>query len=124
MIIWSKLYVASTKGAFFVHLTDRMVLPCSQHRERPMGARVLTVFLYLSDVEEGGGTHFPDLGSIAVQPKKGRVVMWPSVRNGDPHAEDERTVHGSFPVEAGVKYGANAFIHQRDTKEAYAKGCF
>jgi prolyl 4-hydroxylase len=91
-----------------------------------MGVRVLTVFLYLSDVDEGGGTYFPDINgtTITVHPKKGRVVLWPSVRDDDPHAEDERTIHGSWAVTQGVKYGANAFIHQRDTREAYARACF
>ena len=31
-------------------------------RSRQCGPRVLTFFLYLSDVEVGGGTDFPDLG--------------------------------------------------------------
>lgn len=94
-----------------------------------MGVRVLTVFLYLSDVEEGGGTYFPNINSrdddiITVEPKKGRVVIWPSVQNEDPHAEDVRTNHGSWAVDAGIKYGANAFIHQRDVRESYTRGCF
>lgn len=89
-----------------------------------MGARILTVFLYLSDVKEGGGTHFPDLSGVVVQPKKGRAVVWPSVLNEKPHEEDPRSIHGSFPIVSGIKYGANAFIHQRDAKVAYERGCF
>jgi hypothetical protein len=36
----------------------------------PAGPRILTFFLYLSDVEEGGETSFPYL-DIAIKPKKG-----------------------------------------------------
>jgi hypothetical protein len=32
--------------------------------ERPQGVRILTVFLYLNDVEEGGGTNFPLLNTV------------------------------------------------------------
>ena len=42
------------------------------------GPRILTFFLYLSDVEEGGGTNFPKL-DLTVQPKRGSAVLWPSV---------------------------------------------
>jgi prolyl 4-hydroxylase len=38
----------------------------------PAGHRIYTMFLYFSDVEEGGETDFPDLG-ISVRPKKGKV---------------------------------------------------
>ena len=41
------------------------------------GPRILTFFLYLSDVEEGGETAFPSLG-IAVKPKKGKALLWVS----------------------------------------------
>lgn len=43
--------------------------------KREEGVRILTVFLYLNDVEEGGGTDFPKLG-ITVEPKKGKAVIW------------------------------------------------
>lgn len=53
------------------------------------GPRILTFFLYLSDVDEGGETAFPELG-IAVKPIKGRAVLWPSVLNEDLNAIDKR----------------------------------
>ena len=46
------------------------------------GPRVLTFFLYLSDVEEGGETDFPRL-DIRVPPKKGKALLWPSVMSED-----------------------------------------
>eukprot|EP00606_Chrysophyceae_sp_TOSAG23-5_P001310 GSChrysophyteH2.ASY1.ANO1.1413.1 assembled CDS len=47
------------------------------------GPRVMTFFLYLSDVEEGGETCFSFMG-ICVQPKRGRALLWPSVLDADP----------------------------------------
>merc|ERR1712107_467110 len=45
----------------------------SHHTQRQEGVRILTVFLYLNDVEEGGGTNFPKLG-LTVQPKRGKAL--------------------------------------------------
>lgn len=73
----------------------------------PCGVRILTLFIYLNDVEEGGGTHFPLLG-ITVQPKKGNAVLWPSVRDEAPESKDARTDHEALPVKKGIKYGSNA----------------
>ena len=42
-------------------------------RKLACGPRILTFFLYLSDVEEGGETAFPSMG-ISVKPKKGKVI--------------------------------------------------
>ena len=67
--------------------------------DRQCGPRVLTFFLYLNNVEEGGATNFPLLG-IAVTPKKGKAVLWPSVLNYDPKEKDFRTDH-----EAQVSFG-------------------
>jgi prolyl 4-hydroxylase len=78
--------------------------------------------MYLNDVEEGGGTHFGPL-NLTVQPKKGRVVIWPSVLDEDPLEMDERTHHEALPVKAGIKYGANAWLHLRDFKTQSEKGC-
>jgi prolyl 4-hydroxylase len=91
-------------------------------RERAQGVRILTVFLYLGDVEAGGGTHFPKL-DLTVMPKQGRVLIWPSVLNSAPDDIDERTDHEALPVEAGIKYSANGWIHARDFKTPFAKGC-
>lgn len=49
-------------------------------------------------------------------PKRGRVLIWPSVLDDDPNEKDARTDHQALPVEAGQKYGANAWLHMRDFK--------
>lgn len=82
----------------------------------------MTVFFYLNDVEEGGGTNFPGL-SITVQPKRGRALIWPNVMDQNPDAMDGRTIHQVLPVIKGVKYGANAWVHQRDFKTPSVNGC-
>jgi prolyl 4-hydroxylase len=101
-------------------------------RMRYSGVRILTVFLYLNDVEEGGETHFPLLGGsgdsssgegLKVRPKLGRVVLWPSVLDDDPHLKDGRTNHQALPVLRGIKYGANAWFHQRHLRTGYEMGC-
>jgi prolyl 4-hydroxylase len=90
--------------------------------DRPTGVRILTFYIYLSDVEEGGGTNFPYVNKT-VTPKRGRAALWPSVLDKDPNSKDIRTDHQALPVITGVKYGANAWIHQRDYKGASKKGC-
>jgi prolyl 4-hydroxylase len=41
------------------------------------GTRVISMIYYLNDVLEGGETHFTQLGQ-SIQPKKGRVLVFPS----------------------------------------------
>jgi prolyl 4-hydroxylase len=52
-----------------------------------------------------------------------RAALWPSVQNFDPNKVDRRTDHQALPVIKGIKYGANAWIHQRDYKTPNEKGC-
>ena len=78
--------------------------------------------MYLSDVEAGGGTDFPDLG-ITIQPKLGRALLWPSVRNEAPLEKDRRMQHQALPVEKGVKFAANAWIHMHDYVTPQESGC-
>jgi prolyl 4-hydroxylase len=80
------------------------------------------MYLYLNDVEEGGGTNF-DKYNITVMPKRGRVLLWPSVFSSQPNIKDDRTTHQALPVEAGVKYGTNAWFHMRDFKTPLANHC-
>jgi prolyl 4-hydroxylase len=50
---------------------------------------LLLLLCSLSDVEEGGETHFNKLG-LSVKPKKGRALVWPSVIDSDPEFWDGR----------------------------------
>jgi prolyl 4-hydroxylase len=94
----------------------------AHERARFQGVRILTVFLYLSDVEEGGGTNFPKL-DLTVEPKRGRALIWPSVLDENPHEIDQRTDHQALPVIKGLKYSANAWLYQRDKQTAKELGC-
>mmetsp|Transcript_26128 Transcript_26128/g.30818 ORF Transcript_26128/g.30818 Transcript_26128/m.30818 type:complete len:101 (+) Transcript_26128:1-303(+) len=79
----------------------------------------MTVFLYLNQVEEGGATRFNDLSgnnenlSLDIYSKKGTALIWPNMEN-NPSVPDQRTWHEALPVIKGVKYGANAWLRQRD----------
>jgi len=89
------------------------------------GVRIYTLFTYLNDVPEGGGTRFTDLpsGPVTFQPQRGKAILWPSVLADQPHTKDDRTHHEALPVTAGEKFGANFWIHQYDFKGPHAKGC-
>jgi len=68
---------------------------------------MLTLYLYLNDVENGGGTNFDQL-DVTVMPKRGRALLWPSVLDSAPHEMDDRTTHQALPVgKDSLKYGAN-----------------
>lgn len=85
---------------------------------------MLTFYVYLNDVEAGGGgTHFNVL-NITVSPKKGRALVWPSVLNDSPHEQELRTTHqGLSPEDGGVKYGMAFWYHMHDYKAAEKLGC-
>ena len=106
------------------HTFGNVILFGKTHQQvkRQQGPRILTVYLYLNDVEAGGGTHFDQLG-LTVTPKRGRAVLWPSVQDDDPNKKDRRTTHQALPVEKGIKYGANAWIHLRDFQTPHENGC-
>ncbi|RYH18250.1 2OG-Fe(II) oxygenase [archaeon] len=86
------------------------------------GPRILTFFLYLSDVEEGGETSFPNL-NIKVKPARGKAILWPSVTNTNLLVQDSRTNHAALPVVKGVKYAANSWIHLYDFQQSNLWGC-
>lgn len=90
--------------------------------ERQCGPRILTFFLYLSDVESGGGTNFPQL-DLTIEPKRGRALLWPSVLNADPMKKDPRMMHQAMEVLEGTKYAANGWIHMYDYVTPQKNSC-
>ena len=84
------------------------------HFASPM--RILTAFLYLTDVAAGGETRFT-LGpggqaeTVAVQPAAGRLVLFPNVLDAEPHVADYRTRHEAATVAGGLKLGLNVWVH-------------
>ena len=108
-------------GEYYEYHHDYVLL----HRKRQAGVRILTVFLYLNDVEEGGATRFTHhpVRNLTVLPRKGRALVWPHVLNHAPHLRDGRTYHEAMPVLRGRKFAANAWVHQRNFLEPFQRGC-
>jgi len=97
----------------------------NQKREKG-GQRVATVLMYLTDVEEGGETIFPDAeaganpgggddasscaaGKLAVKPRKGDALFFRSLHHNG--TSDAMSSHAGCPVVKGVKFSATKWMH-------------
>lgn len=75
------------------------------------GDRKATVLFYMTDVDQGGATVFPNLRT-AVFPKKGTAVMWYNLNNR--FEGDYKTLHAGCPVIVGSKWVTNKWIRERN----------
>ncbi len=65
------------------------------------GQRSWTAMAFLNEVEEGGETHFTEVG-IKLEPKPGVLLVWNNaLPDGTPN---EGTLHAGTPVLKGAKY--------------------
>ena len=71
------------------------------------GQRIQTFMIYLSDVEAGGHTIFPQAG-ISIKPKEGGALFW--MNRGPKSNLDTRIFHMGCPVLYGNKWIANKWI--------------
>merc|ERR1712039_1051303 len=89
------------------------------------GLRVLTVFFYMSDVEEGGETTFPYAKpeKVVVKPAKGSMIIWANTDESIFRRTKNYAKHSAQPVKRGTKYAANFWVHPvnaRSTREHFA----
>jgi len=103
---------------------------------KPAGPRVLSLFIFLSDVnnnDEGqggsGGLGFPYLDWLYIKPKKGMAVLWSNVKSEDLWQLDPMTKFEHFPLqqdEGGdgkVHFGAFSHVRLYNYTDAYLRGC-
>ena len=73
------------------------------------GFRVTTFMIYLSDVESGGHTVFPQAG-ISVKPEEGKALFWFNCGPRGQNPSDSRIYHLGCPVLHGNKWIANKWV--------------
>ena len=71
------------------------------------GPRIMTFMIYLSDVEAGGYTTFPQ-PNISVKPNRGTALFWFNM--GAQNNYDSRIRHLGCPVLYGNKWIANKWV--------------
>lgn len=77
------------------------------------GQRCWTAMAYLNEVEEGGETHFTEVG-VTIKPKPGVLMVW---NNASPDGTpNEGTMHAGTPVIAGSKYVITRWYRTRRWK--------
>lgn len=74
------------------------------------GQRVATLIVYLNEIEEGGGTEFPNLGIVA-KPSPGSAVYF-EYTDGNGVSTD-RCRHAGSPVVRGEKWALTKWYRQR-----------
>jgi len=85
--------------------------------------RIITYFIYLTDLPEGHGGHteftqLPSGVALKVCPKKGRAVLWSNV-DAETGACDPRTAHRGCPVLGDhTKLAMNVWITDEDLQMA------
>ena len=91
-------------------------------RDLPCGVRTLTQIMYLTDVEEGGETHFSQL-NVTVRPKRNRLLLFSNVQSEDASAQALDAIHESLPVTKGEKIIAVNWVHMRNFHQAKEIDC-
>ena len=82
------------------------------------GQRIAQLICYLQAPEAGGETKFfgPAFGGLAVQPKKGSALIFPTATLDG--LADERYLHSGEPVQAGTKWIVGTWLMEKQRTDA------
>lgn len=79
------------------------------------GKRVYTVFIYLNDIEEGGGTYFPNLNRL-IKPKKGKALLFQNTHENSKISRHPCSLHEGTPPISGEKWAMNIWVREGEFK--------
>nr|XP_022294072.1 prolyl 4-hydroxylase subunit alpha-1-like isoform X2 [Crassostrea virginica] len=85
---------------------------------RLSGDRVATWMFYLSSVEAGGATIFPE-AKVRVQPVKGSALFWYNIKKNS--EKDTRSLNADCPVLIGSKFVCRKWI--LEAGQAFRRKC-
>ena len=100
-------------GEYYREHMDTQVRAAPFWQRDAANPRILTAFVYLSDVPNGAGgeTAFTRLRVSPVRPRRGRLLVWPNVQVDEPVMADKRMFHEARVLRSGVKYGMNVWLN-------------
>ena len=78
----------------------------------PVNQRVISILIYLNDVQIGGETTFPAL-NISVRPRSGSMLLWSSLDRDTISRCMKSTTHLSKPIIRGEKFAFQKWYHKR-----------
>ena len=87
------------------------------------GHRVISFYIPLSTVEDGGYLGFPSFEWLMIPPVGGQMIAWPNVLNTNPTLLNDRMSKEVLPVRKGDLYILELHAHQYDFKVAQERGC-
>mmetsp|Transcript_20733 Transcript_20733/g.23816 ORF Transcript_20733/g.23816 Transcript_20733/m.23816 type:complete len:522 (-) Transcript_20733:45-1610(-) len=91
---------------------------------KPAGPCVFTIYICLSDVDEGGSVGFPDLNWLIIEPQVGQALWWANVMDNDPFLKNENMGYEALPVVGkDVKYTVLFRVHLNNWRDPYNHMC-
>lgn len=89
--------------------------PKGRQKTARAGNRLVTALMYLSEVEAGGATSFPEL-DLEVDAIPGRLCLFHNLLDGSSERHPS-SLHGGMPVAAGEKWACNLWFRERRTHQ-------
>ena len=104
------------------HFEEHHDVIATQGHQR-CGHRIMTVYIFLNTVQEGGELVFNEL-EITVTPKKGTAVIYQNVLDDDNFDKiQDLTFHEFMPVTKGIGYSSHWWLHPREVRKALENDC-